>query len=337
MKKILAILLAGLTAVSTLAVTAAAEDTTVVTDGLAAYYDAVNNVGDGHDSTTETWKDVSGNSIDFEVDLDDTNYWTDNAYHVNSAYCFFDDSLVDVVNGDQFSVEITIGEFTGLGTSFNTLLNSTNDNFSLFIRTAGDYIEFKNAGNSRPKVAGGTDFVTNSTITITYDVEEAECNLYVDGELIDQQFPTSNIGADTFFLGHPEDSRNWEGDVYSIRYYTIALTADQVAQNVAADQAKYFTASATTTEEVATTEETATEATEEVATETTETTETVETTETEVTETVETEETVETAETVETTETVETEEAPQTFDFGVIAALTAIVSAAGYAVTKKSR
>ncbi len=329
MKKIFALLLAGLTAFSTLAVAAAAEDTTsVVTDGLAAYYDASNNTGAGQDKEATTWKDVSGNGIDFEIDLDENNYWTDNAYHVNSAFCFFDDSLVDVVNGNKFTVEITVGDFQGLGTSFNTLLNSSNDNFSLFLRTSGDYIEFKNSSNSRPKVEGGAELVKNSTVTITFDLDEAECNLYVDGELIDQQFPVSAIGADTFFLGHPEDSRNWTGDVHSVRYYTVALTADQVAQNVAADQAKYFgdAAEAPVAETEAVAEETVAET--EAAVE-----ETVAETEAAVEETV--------AETVAETEapaeeTVEAE-APQTFDFGVVAAVAAIVSAAGYAVSKKSK
>lgn len=330
MKKIFALLLAGLTAFSTLAVAAAAEDTTsVVTDGLAAYYDASNNTGAGQDKEATTWKDVSGNGIDFEIDLDENNYWTDNAYHVNSAFCFFDDSLVDVVNGNKFTVEITVGDFEGLGTQFNTLLNSSNDNFSLFLRTSGDYIEFKNSSNSRPKVAGGAEFVKNSTVTITFDLDEAECNLYVDGELIDQQFPVSAIGADTFFLGHPEDTRNWTGDVHSIRYYTVALTADQVAQNVAADQAKYFGDAA----EAPAAEETVAET--EAAVE-----ETVAETEAPVEETVaETEAPV--AETVEETEAAAEEtveaEAPQTFDFGVVAAVAAIVSAAGYAVSKKSK
>ena len=49
----------------------------------------------------------------------------------------------------------------------------------------------------------------------------------------------------------------------------------------------------------------------------------------------------EAAETTATEETVEapaeTTEAPQTFDMGVIAAAAAVVSAAGYAVSKKRR
>ena len=318
MKKIFALLLAGLTAFSTLAVAAAAEDTTsVVTDGLAAYYDASNNTGAGQDKEATTWKDVSGNGIDFEIDLDENNYWTDNAYHVNSAFCFFDDSLVDVVNGNKFTVEITVGDFQGLGTQFNTLLNSSNDNFSLFLRTSGDYIEFKNSSNSRPKFEGGAEFVKNSTVTITFDLDEAECNLYVDGELIDQQFPVAAIGADTFFLGHPEDTRNWTGDVHSVRYYTVALTADQVAQNVAADQAKYFgdAAEAPAAETEAAVEETVAETEAPVA---------------------ETEAPVAETE-APAEETVAETEAPQTFDFGVVAAVAAIVSAAGYAVSKKSK
>lgn len=237
MKKAFLILLSAMLASALVPVSVGAEDATWVKDGLAALYDGA-NAGASKDSGV--WEDTSGNGVNFEVDLDDTNYWTDNAFHANSAWCYFDDAIVDVVNGDKFSVEIVFGEFTGYGASFNTFLNSDNDNFAWFIRNDGDYLEFKNAGNARPKVAGGMDFINNSTLTITFDIDEAECLMYVDGELIDEQYPATTVGADTMFLAHADASRNWESDIYCIRFYNTALTAEQVAANVAVDQAKYF-------------------------------------------------------------------------------------------------
>ncbi len=246
---------AGAAAAPAAPAAAPAADAAWVTEGLAALYDGANNANGSQDKETSTWKDSSGNGIDFEIDLDDTNYWTDNAFHANSAWCYFDDAIVDVVNGDKFSVEIVFGKFTGYGASFNTFLNSDNDNFAWFIRNDGDYLEFKNAGNDRPKVAGGMDFVNNSTLTITFDLDECEANMYVDGEMIGQTFPASNVGADTMFLAHADASRNWEADVHCIRYYTTVLTPEQIAQNVAADQAKYFTAAPAAAETPAAAEE----------------------------------------------------------------------------------
>ena len=320
---------------------AVASDAAWVTEGLAALYDGANNTNGSQDKAAEIWKDSSGNGVDFDIDLDDSNYWTDNAFHANSAWCYFDDAIVDVVNGDKFTVEIVFGDFTGYGASFNTFLNSDNDNFAWFIRNDGDFLEFKNAGNSRPKVAGGMDFVNNSTLTITFDLEECECFMYVDGELIGEQYPVSNVGADSMFLAHADASRNWEADVHCIRYYTTALTAEQIAQNVAADQAKYFTAAAPAEEAAPVVEEVPAEepaaeeapaveepAVEEVPAEEPAAEEIAE----EPAEEIAAEETVE-----EPAAEVVVEDAPQTFDFGVIAAVSALISLAGYALVKKSK
>lgn len=326
MKKTFLLLLSALLVFSLVPVSVSAADTWV-TDGLAALYDGANNTAAGQNKETSTWEDTSGNGINFEVDLDDTNYWTDNAFHANSAWCYFDDAIVDVVNGDKFTVEIVFGTFTGYGASFNTFLNSDNDNFAWFIRNDGDFLEFKNAGNGRPKVAGGMDFVNNSTLTVTFDIDECEANMYVDGELIGQEFPASTVGADTMFLAHMDASRNWEGDIHCIRFYTTALTAEQVAANAAVDQAKYFSADAAV-EEAPAAEETVVEeapAVEETPAEEVPAEEPA------------AEETAETPAEEETVEETVVEEAPQTFDIGVIAAVTALISLAGYTITRKSK
>lgn len=330
MKKAFLLLLSALLVFSLVPVSVSAADAWV-TDGLAALYDGANNTAAGQNKETSTWEDTSGNGINFEIDLDDANYWTDNAFHANSAWCYFDDAIVDVVNGDKFTVEIVFGEFTGYGNSFNTFLNSDNDNFAWFIRNDGDFLEFKNAGNGRPKVAGGMDFVNNSTLTVTFDLDECETNMYVDGELIGQDFPVSGVGADTMFLAHMDASRNWEGDIHCIRFYTTALTAEQVAANAAVDQAKYFSG------ENAVEEATAEEAAEEVPA--AEETVVEETPAEEVpAEEVPAEEPAEApAETETAAEETIVEEAPQTFDIGVIAAVAALISLAGYTITKKSK
>ncbi len=328
MKKTFLPLLSALLVFSLVPVSVSAADAWV-TDGLAALYDGANNTAAGQNKETSTWEDTSGNGINFEIDLDDTNYWTDNAFHANTAWCYFDDAIVDVVNGDKFTVEIVFGEFTGYGASFNTFLNSDNDNFAWFIRNDGDFLEFKNSGNSRPKVAGGVDFVNNSTLTVTFDLDECECNMYVDGELIGQEFPAANVGADSMFLAHADASRNWEGDIHCIRFYNTALTAEQVAANAAVDQAKYFTETAPAAEESV--EEAPAE---EPAAEETPVVEEAPAADETVVEEAPVEETA-AEETVEAPVTVE--EAPQTFDIGVIAAVSALISLAGYTITKKSK
>ncbi|MGN1346337.1 MAG: LamG-like jellyroll fold domain-containing protein, partial [Eubacteriales bacterium] len=227
---------------------------------------------------------------------------------------------VELVDSDRFTVKIALGELEYPGTSYISFIISDNDNFSLFIRTAGDFLEFKGSGNARPKVEGGADLANNSTVAITFDLDGDVC-MYVDGECIGSATTTENIVADTLFLGHYDVARNWIGDVYSIRFYDRALTAEEIAQNAAADTAKYRTEAAPVREE-APVEEAPVEAepaAEEPAV-----------IEAEVPAAEETIEPVAAA-----APSVPVTEAPQTFDMGILAAVAALVSAAGYAVSKK--
>ncbi|MBR4186155.1 MAG: hypothetical protein IKQ87_10325, partial [Clostridia bacterium] len=66
----------------------------IVRDGLVAYYDGANNQNGSQDKNAAVWKDCSGNGLDFEVELNDTNYWTDNAFHIDSTRNYLPDELV---------------------------------------------------------------------------------------------------------------------------------------------------------------------------------------------------------------------------------------------------
>ena len=147
----------------------------------------------------------------------------------------FPQAIVDVVNGNEFTVEISLGAFTPIDDGFNTLMNSANDNFALFRRVSGDFIEFKNASNARPKVAGGEEYFKNSTVTITFKVG-GKCTMYVDGVQIGQTDATVAIGAGDLWFGHDLDTRNFEALYKGMRFYSAELTADQVAANYYADQ-----------------------------------------------------------------------------------------------------
>ncbi len=318
------------TPAATVATAATAATADIVTDGLFANFDGAFGA---QNKDSEVWKD-SVKGYELETPLDDTNYWTDKSFHVDSAYNYFPQEIVDLVNGDKFTVEIALGELELPGTSYVSFIISDNDNFSLFNRVDGDYIEFKAAGNERPKVPGGAEYANNSTMSVTFDID-GDVVLYVDGVEIGRAMTTVYVDADTLFLGHYDAARNWIGDVYSIRFYDRALTADEVAQNAASDNAKYRTEAAPVVEEtpaVEVVEEPAPAPVEEPAPVVEEVP--AEEPAAEVVETPVEEPAEEVVEEVAEAP-AEVEEAPQTFDVGVIAAVAALVSAAGYALTKK--
>ncbi|MBE6724260.1 MAG: hypothetical protein E7576_03530, partial [Ruminococcaceae bacterium] len=188
------------------------------------------------------WKDASGNGLDFEVDIsEEDNYWTDKSFHINSCRNYFPDQLVDVVNGDTYTVEFAAGELEFPATDWVSLIISDNDHFSLFIRVSNDNLEYKynDANKDRPMAEDGKELVNDSTVAVTFDINSQDCLMYVDGVLVSENVPLETNIADTLFLGHESEQRNWLGDVYAVRFYNRVLSAAEIAQNAAADNAKY--------------------------------------------------------------------------------------------------
>lgn len=213
---------------------AAADGYSLVTNGLVSKYD-------GATHSSNSWTDsVSGNNI--PVSATSANYWTGDGLYVSNGKVNFPTSVVNVINGNEFTFEVQIGyDFTSTGSSYNTLVSSTNDNFALFRRINGNNLEFKWAGKAadyRPIVSelngGGADaFLPGSLITITYKVGGNVC-LYVNGALLSQMPCDRTMGADDLFFGHTEATRTFGATFKAIRVYNRALSSEEVTKNAQA-------------------------------------------------------------------------------------------------------
>ena len=237
-KRILSALLAAVMLMTTLLVgvivpTAAEEKPTIITDGLVSYYK-----GEGNSADATVWKDSVGNN-DLPITKDDKNYFTDEGLRLEVAMHYFPQPIVDLINGQAFTVEITLGDFSSISTDYNTIMNSTNDNFALFRRGANDNLEFKWAAKpaaNRPMVADGLALMDNGVISITYEVG-GYVMLYVDGTLVSKVSCDSAMGAGDLFIGHTQAQRQFSTTYKAIRFYDRALTAEEVKNNALADGA----------------------------------------------------------------------------------------------------
>lgn len=236
-KKITSLFLLTFTLLASFAFPAfAAETADGYAPGIVSLYDGVQNTRNGHDPDAEVWEDlVGGNDIPISVNAD--NRFNDEGLHLKSAKHYFPQAIVSLVNGKEFTVEMYLGELISLGNEFNTFINSSNDNFSLFRRLNTDALEFKFAANApaeRPTVAGALDLLPNSLISVTYKVG-GKTVIYVNGKKAAEASSPNAMGANDLFLGHPDVSRNYETTFRSIRFYDRALTAAEVMQNAQKD------------------------------------------------------------------------------------------------------
>ena len=228
---------------------AAAKKNDIVRDGLAVWYDASNNSNGTQDHEATVWKDLTGNGNHMAVKIDENNYWTNNAFHVTNNPTYFPDAVVDIVNSEEYTFEMVLGEVDFTATNWITLMCSDNDEFSLFIRVPNgtdtdNNLEFKynDKNQDRPKVNDGAEMLNNSTFTVTFDMtdpDEPLCTVYVNGVAVASGVPEHTNIADTLMWGHSSPQRAWGGDVYGFRFYNRCLSPEEVADNASADENNY--------------------------------------------------------------------------------------------------
>ena len=205
-----------------------------VTEGLVSLYSGTQNGDSGHDPAATVWQDIVG---DNDLDVTGSEFNEQGLFMSADDKHLFPQPIVDLVNGEEFTVEIFFGSFSSVGSSFNTFLNSKNDNFALYREVAADTIVLKfggNAGSQRPRVYNGLACLEDGLISITYKVN-GDCRIYVDGQLAAEVPCDRSMNADNLFIGLAMDVKAYEATYRSIRFYDRELTADEIAANAAAD------------------------------------------------------------------------------------------------------
>lgn len=207
-----------------------------VTEGLVAWYDGAQNTQNGHDEEATVWADLVGGH-DLPVENTEANRFSEGGFDVTCGQFYFPQEIVDVVNGQEFTVELLFSEFVSTGTTFNTFLNSSNDNLALFRRNEIDSIEFKFAQNpraERPTIPDALNLLQNALVTVTYKVG-GETHIYINGEDMVSCSSPSEMGADDLYIGHADASKTFTTTYRSMRFYDRALTAEEIKQNAIAD------------------------------------------------------------------------------------------------------
>ena len=142
-----------------------------------------------------------------------------------------------VLNGREFTVELLMGGFKSVGTTFNAVFCSSNEHINLFRRNAGDILELKFYGdnNQRIRIPNGLAVLQDSLITITYRQGEF-IRVYVNGVLMGEA-PAADMSLDVtdLFIGYPQPAASAEGVYRAVRFYNRALTGEECAANAVID------------------------------------------------------------------------------------------------------
>ncbi len=204
-----------------------------VSEGLVSMYQG---------GTGSKWTDAVG-ANDIIVSENSTRTLTEEGLYLNGAAQTFSQNIVNVINGDEFTVEITMKNFKPSGTTYNTLMCSNNDKFALFRQCDGvnDFVTFKWAGKAstyRPISANGMlAKLQNDPVTVTVTFKNGGATtIYINGVQVAMYSGVdATMSADTLQLGHADSAKKFSALFTSVRFYNVALTASQIAANAAVD------------------------------------------------------------------------------------------------------
>lgn len=237
--------------------TTSTEDFNYVTDGLVVWYDGIDNAGVGtHSATATTWTDLSGNNRDATLASDvgwASNGWTNN---VNCYPVSLSDATGTAVTETLATRTFTI-EFLSRPSR-----TTSRENFFGSYNTGGLGIEH----NSSSKANGQLRLFYNGNPNYDTDVtqvagEAAMFSLvsapssqlvYKNATLAFEGSTTVASGklsaSATYYIGCDASRPKYafKGKFHSFRLYDRLLSAAEVAQNMAADRARFLAAGATT-------------------------------------------------------------------------------------------
>lgn len=218
-----------------------------IQDGLVAMWDGIENAGWGvHDANATGWLDLTGN--EGLVTAIGTPTWTDNAFDgardtsaaVATYFASNSNNLGDIVQTGTYSIEIVAtsdtrqesnGGIFSIGKSRQFWIWEANNIRDYFI----DAIQSAQGPWSRP-----SDNARNKSYVYQFILNGTGGYLYVNGSRSQSRaYNTTQMQSDGFMIARIPTYATTRSKIHSIRVYSRALIADEIAANYAIDKERF--------------------------------------------------------------------------------------------------
>jgi len=211
-----------------------------VTDGLIRHYEGVNNTGNGHSSSTTTWRDLSGH---YEGTLHNTTL-RDESISFNGSSSYAAIGKIDASEG--LSLDITLNLQATPGEEDCIIGNYHTGGWGLYVSSDRKPRFCMYNGSSYTTATSSTALELGTAYTITATFNGSALGLYIDGTSVGSaSISSSSVQAApvnntiTAIGGNPNGSAataNFANMfVYSVRIYNRAITTTEMAQNRTAE------------------------------------------------------------------------------------------------------
>ena len=211
----------------------------IIQNGLQVWYDAINNTGSGHSSSTKTWFDLSGNNNHGKMSnvTMGSNYadFNGKSSWVNIGIIDYKHQTISVT----FSVPQNFNHCQGLINNFEGSGGGLqlNPQIEGMFMINSSYQRIK----SKETIKNGKKY--NAAITFNGEKEI----LYIDGKEYDKINIVGNIIKSTKTVmaigcnpsGSNATSEYFKGKIYSAKIYNRALSTDEIHHNYIIDKNRY--------------------------------------------------------------------------------------------------
>ena len=225
-----------------------------VQSGLVAMWDGIENAGWGtHDASATTWVDLIGNSPAMTTSAaSDAWEWTDNSLWTKAIAFSSNITNTDYVNAlrTTYTVEYVGTIVSMVVTKYAWMMHSWASGYQRYGglgTTYGDKLAIycNGAANGAGLTSTGVPFHADDKIQTSYiyRMTEGGCDFYKDaayiatatsGNIVD---PVSMIPA--ISVGGVSNDKAQSAKTHSIRIYSRALTADEIAANCKIDKLRF--------------------------------------------------------------------------------------------------
>ena len=217
-----------------------------VSDGLILHYDAINNTGSGHDNTTTTWKDLSGNGNDLMLsNFNNTSSsgWNENSLVFDGIDDFGTISTIAGLFQDNITIQTRV-----YSQQYNNYRGISGNHMGTSYGVSGILAQYQDGlmriGYNGNIVDLDYSLVTNKDVTLTVLMGTSfGTKVYINGELAGELHVDSNKiqPATDFWIGKSFNTidRYFLGKMNNFIIYDRILTDDEIQQNYKADLSNY--------------------------------------------------------------------------------------------------
>lgn len=211
------------------------------TDGIIAYYDAENNMGNGHSDTTNIWKDLTGNKNDAK--LNDFNFNEESGWREKAIQLDTENSNisypVSIPASSSMSVEIVLTEVSygnidilDADKGWSSFSAHTYDGDGSFY-IGGNYNSSEKNRFTPTDINYKLPLNKPVLLTYTYNANTNVARVYINGEK----------KAEKVFVTAPEEITSFatsgQGQYHRVSIYNKELTQEEITSNCEVDKYRF--------------------------------------------------------------------------------------------------